>query len=572
AAAEPLLGDAAQPDLSAQWSRASSAATRMGASQHMLKELAAIRDRFSLHLLSSVQAKEYGAAYHAHGIEPGAHETAVATLRASPIHEDLIVGLLAWDRALRRGRGSEATRAAIRSLLDSADRDPWRIAMRNALVGPNLDALDKLCSPASLETASIPSLVFLGNSLVDLSQKALAIRVLTRATEVAPASFDAQLALGVAHAAPPNANADAAVIAYRCAIAIEPKSAVAWVDLGNVLGATDPAAARRCYERAIRAQPGVATGHYHLGLHFDTRGEPERAIECYRRCTNAYPLAAEAHFNRGRIHLNRGEFAQAIEANRAAIAIRPKHYRAISHLGLAIQCSQGHRAAIATHAQAADLGWHRFETHRNLGHSLAKIGRHADAAVALRDAHEVAPSPIEFGSWRIRQLEAAGDHQRAALLWWRLVALDPNSRVLRTCVPSSVLGPGEDCGARIAAVMRGAGEHFDRLPAPTRARVLYANAHGKRALDVWTAWLESRESVPEEDLLDAALEAHALGETRTRDAWVERAIDQLERQGDAAAARAARIWDHKTRDWKLQKEFRNRVSKLARAARSLRTP
>jgi TPR repeat/BRCA1 C Terminus (BRCT) domain/Tetratricopeptide repeat len=90
---------------------------------------------------------------------------------------------------------------------------------------------------------------------------------------------------------------DAAMTAYRRALALDPGMTAALVNLANVHYARDEIVeAEALYEKACAIDPTCFEGHFNLGnVHHDT-GRFELAVRCYTKALRLDPAYAEAHF------------------------------------------------------------------------------------------------------------------------------------------------------------------------------------------------------------------------------------------------------------------------------------
>ncbi len=106
---------------------------------------------------------------------------------------------------------------------------------------------------------------------------------------------------GCALEASGSADADAAIAAYRRAIAGRPDLADAHNNLGRLLhDRGDLAAAEACYRAALATDPQVALYHFNLGVVLEDQGRAEAAIEAYEQALARDTRLADAHFNLAR--------------------------------------------------------------------------------------------------------------------------------------------------------------------------------------------------------------------------------------------------------------------------------
>ena len=86
--------------------------------------------------------------------------------------------------------------------------------------------------------------------------------------------------------------------AYQQALAIDPASAGALVNLGTVyFNARAWREAERYYRDALEADPEYALAHFNLGNLFDEMGERAKALHHYQTALRINPNYADAHYN-----------------------------------------------------------------------------------------------------------------------------------------------------------------------------------------------------------------------------------------------------------------------------------
>jgi tetratricopeptide (TPR) repeat protein len=88
------------------------------------------------------------------------------------------------------------------------------------------------------------------------------------------------------------------VEAYEKAIALDPKSAGALVNLGTVFfNARKWNEAERYYVQALEVDPAYALAHFDLANLYDERGDREKALAHYESALRISPNYADAHYN-----------------------------------------------------------------------------------------------------------------------------------------------------------------------------------------------------------------------------------------------------------------------------------
>lgn len=105
-----------------------------------------------------------------------------------------------------------------------------------------------------------------------------------------------------------GAPPEQAIEAYKNAIAAEPASAGALVNLGTIYYRQHKLKlAERYYRQAVEADPKYALARFNLGNVFDERGEFEAAREQYAAAVALDPSYADAHYNLALVYRHLGQ-------------------------------------------------------------------------------------------------------------------------------------------------------------------------------------------------------------------------------------------------------------------------
>jgi tetratricopeptide (TPR) repeat protein len=108
-------------------------------------------------------------------------------------------------------------------------------------------------------------------------------------------------------------DAAAAREAYERALALDPDHADALVNLGRLLHeAGDAEAAAGHYRRALAARTDDAIASFNLGVALQDLGQTQAAIEAYLQALAADPTCADAHYNLAGLYEQQGDTAAAI--------------------------------------------------------------------------------------------------------------------------------------------------------------------------------------------------------------------------------------------------------------------
>ena len=205
-----------------------------------------------------------------------------------------------------------------------------------------------------------------------------AMEELNRALAIRPNYEDARRQLGLVLGR--LGRVDEAVAEYRKALALRPTAASTYSSMGLMLySAARYDEAIDAFRKATELQPDNFMGFQRLGTAYHAAGKVDLALENYRRATEIRP-SAEALSNIGTLHYGRGDFRQAVEAYRQAIELRPNS---------------------AT-------------TQRNLGDSLSRLNRKAEAQAAYRKAVELSEADLKVSPSNPRLATTLAVHLRKA--------------------------------------------------------------------------------------------------------------------------------------------------------------
>ncbi len=223
-------------------------------------------------------------------------------------------------------------------------------------------ALDRAIQASRNATALAPDdpgvRLALGITLVSSGRHDEAVRELQQALAQQPALDDARRYLGNALAG--LGRIDEAMAEWRKAIEARPNNWQVYSDMGRTLfGHGRYAEAQHALEALIKLQPDNLFGFQQLGTVYQMLGNDDLAFENYRRA-NAISPSARMLANMGVIYHQQRRFEEAMALTERAIALAP------------------------------NLAY----PYRNLGDTLVRLGRAADARKAYRKAAERAAADL----------------------------------------------------------------------------------------------------------------------------------------------------------------------------------
>ena len=218
----------------------------------------------------------------------------------------------------------------------------------------------------------------------------------------------------------------AAAATCRAALARAPEDVAAWNLLGEILGATDPAAASEAWWRALDLDPDNPEASFHLGNRLREQGEHAAAIIHYERALSRAPGHSGVLNNLGLALDETGERDRAEACYRQVLAVDPQHTGALANLAnllslreaiqetivvydrlfairrdwpasvwirraMAQNRAQDLSGAIQSYREAARLAPDDMQVQLHLGTLYVQQRRYADGEVSLQRALELDP-------------------------------------------------------------------------------------------------------------------------------------------------------------------------------------
>lgn len=224
---------------------------------------------------------------------------------------------------------------------------------------------------------------------------------------------------------------DEAIKEFQRVVAIDPKSARAYNNIGAVLvkqaalGKATPSKAIAAYRRAIEVDPSYPLSYNNLGLVLYGQGDANEAIAKYGQAIQIDPKYLFAQWNLAYALQNQGKFDDAVVHYRAAIECpnNPRQ-RAMLHTSIGDVLKQQAGAggnmdgAIAEYRHAIGIDPDYYWAHNNLGLIWLDQGRINDAITEFRSATKTFAEieGIRDNLARALQAKNAGAPQEASAL------------------------------------------------------------------------------------------------------------------------------------------------------------
>ena len=181
---------------------------------------------------------------------------------------------------------------------------------------------------------------------------------------------------------------------YESAIALDPKMAPAYLNLGLTLLDSDPAAAVEPLQKAVELAPSQAEPKYVLGAALERSGKSALAIEQYRAAEKLDEKHFETRLALGRILLKSNQPGEAESQFRAALVLRPDSSPAQLGVAQSLLAQKKSEAAAAELALYLKLQPRDWEARIERASLLSELGKNDDALAELdRAGTAVADSP-----------------------------------------------------------------------------------------------------------------------------------------------------------------------------------
>ncbi len=199
----------------------------------------------------------------------------------------------------------------------------------------------------------------------------------------------------------------AALAAYRRAIALKPDYAEAHANCGNVLAQLERwQEALQSFEHAIAASPNDAGSWCNRGNALKGLGQWHAALSSYERALAIDPACAEAHCNRGNVLQELGRWRDALASFDCAIAHQPALPEAHYNRANLLRDTWQQEAALASYDAAVGLRPHYVQAWENRAHVLLQLARHEAAAESYRRALTLKPDgDFLLGTYRHARMQ-----------------------------------------------------------------------------------------------------------------------------------------------------------------------
>jgi tetratricopeptide (TPR) repeat protein len=312
----------------------------------------------------------------------------------------------------------------LRALLRSADPDPYRNAVRDAVAVKDARAVAALVGQP--EALAQPARFAAVLAEVDDVPADRLRAVLKSALRGQPGHLGLLIGLGKSYPSERPEGAGERIRWFQAAVAAHPESTVALTLLGMALmDQQDYDGAVAAFQEAVRLDRMNADSHNNLGLALGGKKDLEGAIAEFREAIRLDPDDANPHNSLGGALYHKGDLDGAIAEFREAIRLDPNDADVHSNLGNALADKGDLDGAIAEHQEAIHLDPTGADAHSNLGLALGKKRMWDEAIAAHREAVRLAPGKASIRCNLGVALRNKGDLDGAIAEYRETIRLDP---------------------------------------------------------------------------------------------------------------------------------------------------
>jgi protein O-GlcNAc transferase len=211
------------------------------------------------------------------------------------------------------------------------------------------------------------------------------------------------------------------------ALAIDPRSAEACLNHGNVLSALDrPAEALASFERALVIRPNYAEALNSRGAVLIDLERAEEALASLNRALESRPGYVEAINNRGNALRALKRLDEAMAEYERALGLRPDHAEALINRGSVLLELRRQEEALASYDRALAVSPDHPDALLGRGTALRDLGRYREALESYDRTLAVAPTLAEARCNRGTVMQELRHYEEAAADFQRLVEIRPD--------------------------------------------------------------------------------------------------------------------------------------------------
>jgi tetratricopeptide (TPR) repeat protein len=247
--------------------------------------------------------------------------------------------------------------AALRSIAQMADDDPWRQQLRDPRLINDRAALEQLAKQEDISAQPPESVLLLASLLTKANALPAAVDLLRKGNRLYPTNFMINYMLGFYLGYSQSTTKAAEAIGFaRTAVALNPQSPAAYLSLANAIGTAEESTQGDdswwALTKAIELKPDYAAAYYHSGNGFLGAKQYAKAETAFRMVNKLKPNHAWAYNNLGITLLWLEKVRDAEDAFREAIRLLPDEPMHHDNLGQALHKQERFRDALEAYRRA----------------------------------------------------------------------------------------------------------------------------------------------------------------------------------------------------------------------------
>lgn len=204
---------------------------------------------------------------------------------------------------------------------------------------------------------------------------------------------------------------------YQQALKVNPRSYVAWTNLGAILAETgDRTAAVRAFETALQIKPDHVVAIYNLGVLSEQQGDERAAGDRFAAAAALPQARAEVTLAWARWLERQGDRAAAAENYQRTLTLAPDNVAALTEYGGLLLAQGSVTEALQLYRRALAFDGDAWSTRVAFGHALLSTGKTAEAADQYRAALTIR-ADVPEAALNLGLIESRAGNWRAASEW-----------------------------------------------------------------------------------------------------------------------------------------------------------
>jgi serine/threonine protein kinase/Tfp pilus assembly protein PilF len=328
-------------------------------------------------------------------------------IRQSSIKDEIIAALEDWEAFQQNGE----LIAKLWLLTADVTGEKWRTQLADPNVRNNRAALEKMLSTTVQERMSATSLATVGEMLH--FQRGKGIAILIQAQRRLPSDFWLNFTLGNLSRDVPEEK-EKVLGHYMAALAVRRDNAAVYMNLGTFLTREkrDLGGALFAYRRAVDIDPKQALAQFNLGVTQLETGNLDGAIMSFQKALELDETDVMFHVGLAGALLERFELDGALHHCKRAVELDETREQAWNNLGAVLLLRDEPAAAVEAYRKALKRDENSVRARTGLGRALLRVGQFTDARKELERSLKETPRTHPGHSLASRSLQQVETYLR----------------------------------------------------------------------------------------------------------------------------------------------------------------